>query len=63
MANAGRLELDSQRITLTGGRMPDVVNVAVEADRELRVNATSFDVRRSNEARRSIDKDDKNGNL
>ena len=54
MANAGRLEMDSQRITLTRGRMPEVLNVTVEADRELRVNATSFDVRRSNKARRSI---------
>lgn len=54
MADAGRLELDAQRIALSCGFMPDVMNVAVEADRELCVNTTPLDVRRCNEAGRSI---------
>ena len=53
MADAGRLELDAQRIALTCGFMPDVVNVAVETDRELCVNTAPLDVRRCNEAGRS----------
>ena len=54
MADAGRLELDAQHIALTCGFMPDVMNVAVEADRELCVNTTPLDVRRCDEAGRSI---------
>lgn len=53
-ADAGRFEVDAQRIALTRGFMPDIMNVAVEADRELCVNTAPLDLRRRNEAGRSI---------